>query len=313
MNFPIRILNNNHNFDIVKLRIYSFILSIFFTLLSIFLIFFYGLNFGIEFSGGAVIRSSYSNQGEIYQKDNVKNFFLNTFNISTNIDIDKKGNTSNLSIYIKDLKINDISQLNDIKLGFCKNFPNVKIESVEYIGPKISKEFFSDALKAISLSLIAMMLYIWIRFESYFAFGVFISLAHDVIATFGLYSLLQYEFDLSSVAALLTIIGYSINDSIVIYDRIRENIKKKASSYSLKDIINKSINETLSRTIMTVSTTLSVCFVLGFFGGEALKNFGYMTFLGIAFGTYSSIFISAPILLLFIKKRLQFAKSVERI
>ena len=193
-------------------------------------------------------------------------------------------------------KSNDPSFIESIKnklnsdLGSVVNF-----RRVENVGPKVSSELLKAGLLAITLSLAAMLIYIWIRFEWQFSLGAIAALIHDVLITLGLFSLLSYEVNLSIVAAVLTIVGYSMNDTVVIFDRIRENLKKY-SKILINEISDISINQTLSRTIITSATTLLALLSIFFFGGEILKGFSLAMILGVIFGTYSSIYIANPIL-----------------
>ena len=173
---------------------------------------------------------------------------------------------------------------------------NFNFRRVENVGPKVSKELLKSGLIAIVLSLSAMLIYIWIRFEWQFSLGAIIALVHDVIITIGFFSIFQFEINLSIVAAVLTIVGYSMNDTVVIFDRVRENLKKYASK-KIDEISNLSINETLSRTIITSLTTLLALLSIFFFGGQILHGFSFAMILGVIFGTYSSIFIANPILI----------------
>ncbi len=166
---------------------------------------------------------------------------------------------------------------------------------IENVGPKVSSELLKSSLVAISLSLAAMLIYVWIRFEWQFSLGAILALFHDVILTLGIFSLFSIEVNLSIVAAVLTIVGYSMNDTVVIYDRVRENLKK-LPDVKIFELTNISINETLSRTIITSATTLLALFSIFIFGGEILKGFSLAMILGVIFGTYSSIYIANPIL-----------------
>ena len=168
----------------------------------------------------------------------------------------------------------------------------------EYVGPSISSELFYKGLQAIFFALIAILIYIWIRFEWQFGFGAIVALAHDVIFTLGILSLFNIEFSLSTIAAILTIAGYSLNDSIVIFDRVRENLRK-FKKLDLVELFNLSINNTLSRTIMTSLTTLIALLCLFLLGGHVIKPFAFTMIIGVLIGTYSSIFIAVPTLLLF--------------
>jgi preprotein translocase SecF subunit len=172
---------------------------------------------------------------------------------------------------------------------------NINFRRVENVGPKVSKELLKAGLLAISLSLIAMLFYIWIRFEWQFSLGAIIALIHDVIITVGIFSFLSYEVNLSIVAAVLTIVGYSMNDTVVIFDRIRENLKKY-SKIPISEISNTSTNQTLSRTLITSVTTLLALFSIYIFGGAILKGFSFAMIIGVIIGTYSSIFVATPIL-----------------
>ena len=168
---------------------------------------------------------------------------------------------------------------------------------VENVGPKVSAELLKSGIIAIGLSLAAMLIYIWIRFEWQFSIGAILALFHDILLTLGIFSLFSLEINLSIVAAVLTIVGYSMNDTVVIYDRVRENLKKY-SDVKIFDLTNKSINETLSRTIITSATTLLALVSIYIFGGEILKGFSLAMILGVIFGTYSSIYIANSILIL---------------
>ena len=171
----------------------------------------------------------------------------------------------------------------------------VDFRRVENVGPKVSSELLESSIIAISLALGAMLFYIWIRFEWQFSVGSIIALFHDVVITLGVFSFLSLEINLSIIAAVLTIVGYSMNDTVVIYDRIRENLFKY-TKISISDIANLSINETLSRTIITSITTLLALFSIYILGGEILKGFSFAMILGVIIGTYSSIFVASPIL-----------------
>jgi len=190
----------------------------------------------------------------------------------------------------------EISQ--KLKMSLKENFILRRVESV---GPRIGKELQSDALKAIGLALLLILIYISFRFDRYYALGSVAALIHDVIITLGVFSLLNYEINLSIIAAFLTIVGYSLNDTIVVFDRIRENIpsyKKK----TLDEIVNISLNHTLNRTIITSFTTLMVVVILYFFGGEVIHLFAFALIVGVVIGTYSSIFVASPVMTFFEKR-----------
>jgi preprotein translocase subunit SecF len=184
----------------------------------------------------------------------------------------------------------------EIKSNLDKSFGNnFDFRRVENVGPKVSAELLKSGIIAISVSLALMLIYIWIRFEWQFSLGAIVALFHDVIITLGLFSLLSLEINLSIIAAVLTIVGYSMNDTVVIFDRVRENLRKY-SDIKIFELTNISINETLSRTLITSITTLLALFAIFFFGGEILKGFSLAMIFGVIFGTYSSIYIANTIL-----------------
>jgi len=258
---------------------------------SVLLLFFKGLNFGVDFKGGTLIelRSNDKNINVTSLRQSFSQMNLGDFNVK------KFGNENDFLIKIekKDTSANAIEVIKkDLtsSLGGSFNF-----RRVENVGPKVSSELLKSGIIAIALSLAAMLFYIWIRFEWQFSLGAILALFHDVIITLGLFSLFSLEINLSIVAAVLTIVGYSMNDTVVIYDRVRENLKK-FSDIKIYELTNISINETLSRTIITSATTLLALVSIYLFGGEILKGFSLAMIMGVVFGTYSSIYIANPIL-----------------
>jgi preprotein translocase SecF subunit len=258
---------------------------------SVLLLFFKGLNFGVDFKGGTLIelRSNDKNINVTSLRQSFNKMKLGDFNIK------KFGNENDFLIKIekKDTSANAIEVIKkDLtsSLGSSFNF-----RRVENVGPKVSSELLKSGIIAIALSLAAMLFYIWIRFEWQFSLGAILALFHDVIITLGLFSLFSLEINLSIVAAVLTIVGYSMNDTVVIYDRVRENLRK-FSDIKIYELTNISINETLSRTIITSVTTLLALVSIYLFGGEILKGFSLAMIMGVVFGTYSSIYIANPIL-----------------
>ena len=260
-------------------------------IISILLLFFKGLNFGVDFKGGTLIELR-SNDKKI-NVTSLRDSF-NSMNLG-DINIKKFGNNNDFLIKIekKDRSANSIEiikkNLSD-KLNSSFNF-----RRVENVGPKVSSELLKSGIIAIALSLTAMLFYIWIRFEWQFSLGAILALFHDVIITLGIFSLFSLEINLSIVAAVLTIVGYSMNDTVVIYDRVRENLRK-FSDIKIFELTNISINETLSRTVITSFTTLLALISIYLFGGEILKGFSLAMIMGVIFGTYSSIYIANPIL-----------------
>ena len=271
-------------------KLFNFI-SLGLVVASILLLFFKGLNFGVDFKGGTLIelRSNDKNINvtslrQSFNKMNLGDFNVKKFGNENDflIKIEKKDTSANaIEIVKKDLTSS---------LGGSFNF-----RRVENVGPKVSSELLKSGIIAIALSLAAMLFYIWIRFEWQFSLGAILALFHDVIITPGLFSLFSLEINLSIVAAVLTIVGYSMNDTVVIYDRVRENLRK-FSDIKIYELTNISINETLSRTIITSATTLLALVSIYLFGGEILKGFSLAMIMGVIFGTYSSIYIANPIL-----------------
>ncbi len=258
---------------------------------SVLLLFFKGLNFGVDFKGGTLIelRSNDKNINVTSLRQSFNKMNLGDFNVK------KFGNENDFLIKIekKDTSANAIEVIKkDLtsSLGGSFNF-----RRVENVGPKVSSELLKSGIIAIALSLAAMLFYIWIRFEWQFSLGAILALFHDVIITLGLFSLFGLEINLSIVAAVLTIVGYSMNDTVVIYDRVRENLRK-FSDIKIYELTNISINETLSRTIITSATTLLALVSIYLFGGEILKGFSLAMIMGVIFGTYSSIYIANPVL-----------------
>jgi len=268
------------------------ILSLILITLSILFLLFKGLNLGVDFKGGTLIEIRTGNPNINIAE--IRQTFLN-MNLG-DVTVKKFGQKNDYLVKIEMQETdneNFIKSINDklsSDLGSKINF-----RRVENVGPKVSNELLRDGLLAISLSLTAMLFYIWIRFEWQFSLGAILALVHDVIITLGIFSLLNYEINLSIVAAVLTIVGYSMNDTVVIFDRIRENLKKysKIPTFEICDI---SINETLSRTLITSITTLLALLSIYIFGGTILKGFSFAMIIGVIVGTYSSIFVATPVL-----------------
>ncbi len=285
-------MKKEYNYNFIKKFKMANLISIVFVIISLILIIFKGLNFGIDFKGGTLIelrvesnnikindiRSAFSNMdlGDL----NVKEFGKKGDYL---IKFEKK--EFNKAVNIKSIKESVVN-----KLGVDVNF-----RRIENVGPKVSAELLNSGLIAICLALGAMLFYIWIRFEWQFSLGSIVAIFHDVLITIGIFSILSLEVNLSIVAAVLTIVGYSMNDTVVIYDRIRENLSKYSSS-TIDDVSNTSINETLSRTIITSVTTLLALGSIYVLGGQILKGFSLAMIIGVIIGTYSSIFVASPIL-----------------
>ena len=271
-----------------KMNIFSYILIF----LSILVLLIKGLNLGVDFKGGTLIEVRTENSITIIAEIRESLLKMNLGDVT----VKKFGKENDYLVKIEITKSDDenfIKSINDklsADLGSAVNF-----RRVENVGPKVSNELLRAGLLAISLSLAAMLFYIWIRFEWQFSLGAIIALIHDVIITVGIFSFLAYEVNLSIVAAVLTIVGYSMNDTVVIFDRIRENLKKY-SKISITEISDLSTNQTLSRTLITSVTTLLALFSIYIFGGAILKGFSFAMIIGVIVGTYSSIFVATPIL-----------------
>ena len=266
--------------------------SILLVLGSLLLIFFKGLNFGIDFKGGTLIELRVDSNNIVIS--DVRSSFSN-MNLG-DINVKEFGNKGDYLIKFEKKTFNDDNNIKTIKENVKNSLQSkVNFRRVENVGPKVSKELLNSGLLAISLALGAMLFYIWVRFEWQFSVGSILAIFHDVLITIGLFSLLSLEINLSIVAAVLTIVGYSMNDTVVIYDRIRENLSK-FSSVKIGEISNTSINETLSRTIITSVTTLLALTSIFVLGGEILRGFALAMIIGVIIGTYSSIFVASPIL-----------------
>ena len=277
--------NINFSSKFTHTNIFSLILI----LLSIFFIFLKGLNYGIDFKGGTLIELRSNNIEVSSIRDVLKNMNLGDINVK------KFGQEGDYLIKVEQTGDNN-KLIPKIKKNLSDNLTSeVNFRRVENVGPKVSAELLQSGIIAISLSLAAMLFYIWIRFEWQFSIGSIIALFHDVIITLGIFSILSLEINLSIIAAVLTIVGYSMNDTVVIYDRIRENLGKY-HRLTISDIANLSINETLARTIITSVTTLLALVSIFILGGEILRGFSFAMILGVLIGTYSSIFVASPIL-----------------
>jgi preprotein translocase subunit SecF len=275
-----------------RYRISAFIFSLLLILFSIFLFIKDNLNLGIDFKGGILIEANFKTSPDLSDLReqligmSVGNFEIQEFGSSENILIRIEKNSEN--------KEEQNSLINKIK----NELPSeIDYRRLEFVGPKVGKELQIMGIKAVLFSLIAMFAYIWFRFSGWqFGLGALVALFHDVLSTIGFFSLTQIEFNLASIAAILTIAGYSINDTVVVFDRIRENLSKKESPFS--DLLNLSINQTLSRTLMTSLTTLLALLALYIFGGEVVRGFVSAMMWGVLIGTYSSIFIASPLIAL---------------
>ena len=300
-------MNRNINFS-SKFKIAN-IISLFFFSISVLFILFKGLNYGIDFKGGTLIElradSKNINISEIRSS-------LNSLNLG-DINVKEFGKKGDYLIKIEQKTENNNELIPKIKKNLAEKLnAEVNFRRVENVGPKVSSELLQSGIIAITLSLAAMLFYIWIRFEWQFSLGSIIAIFHDVIITVGIFSILSLEVNLSIIAAVLTIVGYSMNDTVVIYDRIRENLGKY-TRLKISETADLSINETLSRTIITSVTTLLALVSIFVLGGEILKGFSFAMILGVIIGTYSSIFVAAPVLKFFKVSYKTLEKEEEKI
>ena len=278
------------NINFLILRKNFLIFSLIAIFISIILLFFKGLNLGIDFKGGTLIEVSTKNTniGEL------RDILSVNYN---DVSLQEFGNENTILIRLQNKSNQEsIETVNTVK-SLIKDRV-VEFRRSEFVGPTISSELLFKGFQAVSFALIAILIYIWLRFEWQFGFGAVVALTHDVLFTLGLLSVLNVEFSLATIAAILTIAGYSINDTVVIFDRVRENLRKY-KKMELVDLFNLSVNNTLSRTVMTSLTTLLALISLFVFGGEVIRPFALTMIIGVIIGTYSSVFIAVPTLLLF--------------
>jgi len=268
------------------------ILSLIAVIVSILFLFFKGLNYGVDFKGGTLLEIRIDN----------KNIQIQDIRASLNmpelgdVNVKQFGEEGDFLIKFEKNANENKKFINNLKNTISKKISSaVNFRRVETVGPKVSSELLKQGITAIALALSAMLFYIWIRFEWQFSLGAIAALIHDVIITLGIFSILSFEVNLSIVAAVLTIVGYSMNDTVVIFDRIRENLLKY-SKLKTNEITDISVNETLSRTIITSLTTLLALFSIFILGGEILKGFSFAMILGVIIGTYSSIYVASPVL-----------------
>ena len=294
---PLNLVPIKPSINFLIRRQYFFVFSVILLLSSGFFYLFNGLNLGIDFKGGIMLEVRVSSSTNISQmRQGLSNLNLGE------IKIQQFGADTDFLIRIQKQEGGEKAQQSAIDLvkGTLPN--DIKYRRTEFVGPKVSKELYRDGILAVIFAIIGILAYIWFRFEWQFGLGAIIALTHDVITTIGVYALTGLEFNLSTVAAILTIAGYSINDTVVVYDRVRENLRKY-KTLELVNLLNNSVNETLSRTIMTSGTTLLALGALYVLGGEVIRGFSIGMIWGVLIGTYSSICIAVPLLLFLDVKR----------
>ena len=268
-----------------------FIISALFLVLSIGSFLARSLNYGIDFQGGIMIEIRTTQPGNLVQMRSL----LSDLKLGE-ISLQEFGEPTDFLIRIQKQDGGERAQQKAVEKVKASLPPDVEYRRTEFVGPKVSDELFRDGILAVIFAIIGILAYVWFRFEWQFGLGAIIALCHDVLTTVGIFSLTGLEFNLSTVAAILTIAGYSINDTVVVYDRVRENLRKY-KSMPLTALLNNSINETLSRTIMTSLTTLLALGSLYILGGEVIRGFSFGMIWGVLVGTYSSVFLAVPLLL----------------
>ena len=289
----LRLIPDNTSIKFVRLKLMAFVASLVLALISIIAVIFIGLNLGIDFRGGILIEVRTENI-------DISDLRLEVSNLGIGeVSIQEFGSSTDFLIRVERQQGTDKAQqvaVEKIKNKLNNTFSNkIEYRRLEFVGPTVSKDLVQKGILAIFFAVIAMLAYIWFRFELPFAMGAVIALIHDVVLTLGVFSIVGLEFNLATVAAILLIIGYSMNDTVVVYDRVRENLRK-FKKMNFEELIDKSVNETLARTINTTATTIFALLALYFLGGQIISDFSFAMLWGIIVGTYSSIFIASTIL-----------------
>ncbi|MGB0921992.1 MAG: protein translocase subunit SecF [Alphaproteobacteria bacterium] len=296
----IRLVSQHTEFKFVRLRQMAFVFSLALAVASVALFFVRDLNYGIDFRGGTMIEAGFAEASDLTSIRET----VTALNLG-DVAVQEFGTTTDVLIRVEQQTGGDAVQQNvvdTVKNALSAKWPDVSYRRVEVVGPKVSGELIEAGALAVGLAVMAMLVYIWFRFEWQFSVGAVVALVHDVVLTIGMFALTGLEFNLSIIAAILTIVGYSMNDTVVVYDRVRENLRKYKKK-PLADLLDLSINDTLSRTTMTSLTTLLALGALYVFGGEVIRGFTAAMIWGVVVGTYSSIFVAAPILLVLGVKR----------
>ena len=291
---PIKLVPDNTKIDFVGVRMIAFAITLIYIVVSLSFVGFKGLNFGIDFKGGILMEVKTKGPADL----NSMRTRLDSLGVGE-VSLQGFGAPDDVLIRLEHQAGDEKAQ--EVAVDRVKGVLGDTVESyrrTEFVGPKVGRELIEGGVIAVVASVLAIAAYVWFRFEWQFAIGAIVALTHDVIGTFGIFSILGLEFNLSSVAAVLTIAGYSINDTVVIFDRIRENLRKY-KSMDVKELINLSINETLARTIMTSMTTLLAVTAVFAFGGEVLRGFSFAMIFGILIGTYSTVYVASSVVIYF--------------
>src|SRR5580700_471492 len=303
---PLIVIRHVPKIDFMRWHIYGFAFSLALTALTVGLFVTRGLNYGIDFIGGTLIEARVTSGAADLAAMRAK---LDALHIGE-ASLQTFGSPDDVLIRLPEQPGGDAAQMKVAQMARDALGPGIEYRRTEVVGPTVGSELIRAGVLATVLALGAILIYIWFRFEWQFGVGATIATLHDVITTVGLFAIFQLEFNLTTLAAILTIAGYSINDTVVIYDRVRESMRKYRTM-PLRDLINLALNETLSRTILTVSTVALAVLALLFFGGEVLRGFSIAMLWGIVIGTYSSLFIAAPILYYVQPNRRAIARTEE--
>lgn len=288
---PIRFVPRNPRLPIIRSRLLAFAMSAILVIGSLVAVATIGLNFGIDFKGGILMEVRTAAPANISQmRSDLSGLGLGE------VSLQEFGDEYEVLIRIQRQDGDEAEQIKATDAVRKLLGEGVEYRRTEFVGPTVGQELIEAGALAVGLALLSILLYVWFRFEWQFGVGAIVALAHDIISTLGLFALIQHEFNLATVAAVLTIAGYSINDTVVIYDRVRENLRKY-KKMGLADLFELSVNETLSRTTLTSGTTLLALCAIYLFGGAVLADFALAMIWGILIGTYSSIFIAVPLLL----------------
>ena len=291
----LRLIPSDTNFNFLKFKKFAFLFSLLILLGTVFSLLFNSLNYGIDFKGGILLELRSKNM--ISPDINDLRNKISSLDVGE-ISIQKFGKETDVLVRIQKQEGDEKNQIKVIERVKSLIIEDYDIRRSEFVGPVVGEELKFAGILAVCLALLSIMIYIWFRFEWQFSIAAIIALSHDVFSTVGLFSILQLEFNLATIAAILTTAGYSINDTVVIFDRVRENLRR----YKSKDhyfIYNKSINETLSRTVITSVTTLIALLIIFFFGGAVLADFSLAMIWGVLIGTFSSIFVAVSLLIFF--------------
>jgi preprotein translocase subunit SecF len=306
MAWRLKLVPDNTNIDFFKIQWLTFGASIIAVIGSIVLWATVGLNYGIDFRGGTTIRTESTSPVDVA----AYRAALETFGFSDVAVTEVFDPTFRDDQHVAQVRLSPIEGeeavtpevILQVEQALQQVDPSITFPSVESVGPKVSQELVLTAFMSVAAAVAAILVYIWLRFEWQFSVGLVAALMHDVIVTIGIFVLFQIKFDLTTVAALLTILGYSVNDTVVIFDRLRENLIKYKQR-PLRDLMNLSANETLSRTIMTAGTTLIALSVLLILGGDVIRGFIFAMFVGVILGTYSTLYVAKNIVLMLGVKR----------